>query len=66
MVGFRGPTVAKQEALILIARVQRDRKEPDGVSHKFEHAEYGFASPVSCLHTTLLTKLPVFSQCLIN
>jgi len=58
VVGFRGQTVAKQEALILIARVQRDRKEPDGASHKFKHAEYGFASPISCLCSALVQSWP--------
>ena len=59
MVGFRGQTVAKQEeALILIARMQRDRKEPDGASHKLKDAVYGFASPVSCLHSALLQSCP--------
>ena len=36
LVGFRGQTVAKQEALILIASMQHDRKEPDGASHKLK------------------------------
>jgi E3 ubiquitin-protein ligase DOA10 len=63
MAGFRGQTVAKQEALILAAHKQLD-PESEKVSHKIKHAEFGFASPVSCLYSVFLQICPSSSSVL--